>query len=187
MRALQFASAPLQRRRDAMADFLRQDPRMVQYAAVFAPDGQPLAGNLANLPPDLKVDGPAQESVFPARTGRDKQIVRGIARRLPNGNIVVVGRNIEEAVEIADIVGATLGIGLIPALCLSIAAGIFLSMRAQKRVDEVNKTVQRIVAGDLRERLPARGGDDPFDKLAVIVNGMLANIETLIGRNFEMM
>jgi signal transduction histidine kinase len=179
MRAIEFASAAPQRRLDAIGDFLRQDPRMVQYAGLFAPDGQPVVGNLANLPPDLKVDGPAQKSVFPAGSG-DKQIVRGIARRLPNGAVVVVGRNIDESAEIADIVGATLGMGLIPALCLSIAAGIFLSMRAQKRVAEVNKKVQRIVAGDLRERLPARGGDDPFDKLAVIVNGMLANIETLI-------
>jgi signal transduction histidine kinase len=180
MRAVEFASAAPQRRLDAIADFLRQDPRMVQYAGLFAPDGHPIAGNLDNLPPDLKVGGPAQESVFPAGSTGDKQIVRGIARRLPNGDVVVVGRNIDEAAEIEEIVGATLGMGLIPALCLSIAAGIFLSMRAQKRVAEVNKKVQRIVAGDLRERLPARGGNDPFDKLAVIVNGMLTNIETLI-------
>jgi signal transduction histidine kinase len=180
MRAVEFSSATPQRRLDAIADFLRQDPLMVQYAGLFAPDGHPIAGNLENLPPDLKVGGPAQESVFPAGSTGDKQIVRGIARRLPNGNVVVVGRNIDESAEIAEIVGATLGMGLIPALCLSIAAGIFLSMRAQKRVAEVNKKVQRIVAGDLRERLPARGGNDPFDKLAVIVNGMLTNIETLI-------
>jgi len=180
MRAVEFASAAPQRRLDAIADFLRQDPRMVQYAALFTPDGHPIAGNLANLPPDLKVDGPAQESVFPAGSSGDTQIVRGIARRLPNGAVVVVGRNIDESAEIQEIVGATLGMGLIPALCLSIAAGIFLSMRAQKRVAEVNKKVQRIVAGDLRERLPARGVNDPFDRLAVIVNGMLTNIETLI-------
>jgi signal transduction histidine kinase len=180
MRAVEFASATPQRRLDAIADFLRQDPLMVQYAGLFAPDGHPVAGNLANLPPDLKVDGPAQESLFPAGSSGDNKIVRAIARRLANGNVVVVGRNIDEAAEIAAIVGATLGMGLIPALCLSIAAGIFLSVRAQKRVAEVNEKVQRIVAGDLRERLPARGGNDPFDKLAVIVNGMLANIETLI-------
>jgi signal transduction histidine kinase len=180
MRATEFASAAPQRRLDAITDFLKQDPRMVQYAGLFAPDGRPVVGNLANLPLDLKVDGPAQESVFRAGINGDKKIVRGIARRLPTGDVVVVGRNIDEAAEMAAIVGGTLGLGLIPALCLSIAAGIFLSMRAQKRVAEVNKKVQRIVAGDLRERLPTRGGDDPFEKLAVIVNGMLANIETLI-------
>jgi signal transduction histidine kinase len=179
-RATELASVAPQRRLDAIADFLRQDPRMVQYAGLFALDGRPVAGNLAYLPPDLKIHGPAQESAFPTGTSGNKQIVRGIARRLPNGDVLVVGRKIDEAAEIAEIVGGTLGLGLIPALCLSIAAGIFLSVRAQKRVAEVNKKVQRIMAGDLRERLPARKGNDPFDKLAVIVNGMLANIETLI-------
>src|SRR5258708_39957928 len=47
-------------------------------------------------------------------------------------------------------------------------------------VSDVNRRIQRIVAGDLRERLPARGSDDPFDQLAVSVNGMLGEIETLI-------
>jgi signal transduction histidine kinase len=180
VRATELASVAPQRRLDAIADFLRQDPRMVQFAGWFASDGLRIAGNLAYLPPDLKIDGPAQESVFPAAAGGRAEIVRGIARRLPSGDVMIVGRKIEEASEIADIVGATLGLGLIPALCLSIAAGIFLSVRAQKRVAEVNRKVQRIMAGDLRERLPARGDNDPFDKLAVIVNGMLENIETLI-------
>jgi signal transduction histidine kinase len=180
VRATELASVATHRRLDAIADFLRQDPRMVQFAGWFASDGRPIAGNLAYLPPDLKIDGPAQESVFPAVLGRGANIVRGIARRLPNGDVMIVGRKIEEASEIADIVGGTLGLGLIPAFCLSIAAGIFLGVRAQKRVAEVNSKVQRIMAGDLRERLPARGDNDPFDKLAVIVNGMLGNIETLI-------
>ena len=58
-------------------------------------------------------------------------------------------------------------------LCLCLLAGAWLSMRAQKRVEEVNKRVQRIIAGDLRERLPYHNVDEPFSKLAVIVNGML--------------
>ena len=53
-------------------------------------------------------------------------------------------------------------------------------MRAQKRVEEVNQRVQRIIAGDLRERLPHRNVDEPFSKLAVIVNGMLDEMETMI-------
>jgi len=63
---------------------------------------------------------------------------------------------------------------------MSIAAGAILSIRAQRRVEHVNERVQRIIAGDLRQRLPTRGGDDPFDKLASIVNKMLTNIESLI-------
>jgi len=57
---------------------------------------------------------------------------------------------------------------------------VFLSLRAQNRVKEVNRRVRRIVAGELRERLPTQGLNDPFDRLAVIVNGMLDEIEMLI-------
>jgi len=40
--------------------------------------------------------------------------------------------------------------------------------------------MERIIAGDLQKRLPTRGGDDPFDKLAGIVNRMLDRIESLL-------
>jgi signal transduction histidine kinase len=55
-----------------------------------------------------------------------------------------------------------------------------LSFRARDRLSEVNQRIQRIVAGDLRERLPTRRRDDPFDQLAVSVNRMLGEIETLV-------
>jgi signal transduction histidine kinase len=57
---------------------------------------------------------------------------------------------------------------------------VALSARARKRIVEVNERVQRIVAGNLHERLPHRNTDDPFSKLAMIVNGMLDEMETLI-------
>jgi signal transduction histidine kinase len=112
--------------------------------------------------------------------GREAQTVRAIARRLRTGEILVLGRNVDELSEIASIVERALLMGLVPALGLGLVAGVFLSLRAQNRVREVNTRVRRIVAGELRERLPTQGLNDPFDRLAVIVNGMLDEIETLI-------
>jgi signal transduction histidine kinase len=93
---------------------------------------------------------------------------------------LVIGRNVDEAAAITGIVGKALALGLIPAFCLSIVAGILLSIRAQRRVEEVTRRVERIVAGDLRQRMPTHGGTDSFDKLAAIVNGMLDKIEALV-------
>lgn len=73
-----------------------------------------------------------------------------------------------------------MAVGLIPAICLGVAAGAFLSIRAQRRIEQVNSKVQHIVAGELRERLPTSGSNDPFDRLAVLVNGMLDEIEALV-------
>jgi signal transduction histidine kinase len=106
--------------------------------------------------------------------------VRLVTAKLPDGDVLVIGRNVEEIAEIAGIVRRALTLGLLPAFVLAIIFGLVLSSRAQDRLSEVNRRIQRIVAGDLRERLPTRGGDDPFDQLAVSVNRMLDDIEALI-------
>ncbi|HEY4918500.1 MAG TPA: ATP-binding protein [Xanthobacteraceae bacterium] len=159
----------------------RQNPRRVEHAGLFAADGRRMAGDIAGIPPGLALDGIAQAAMILA--GLDTpvaQAVRAAGRRLPGGEVLVIGRNVDEIVEISAIVGETLAAGLLPALFLSVAVGMLLSLRAQRRVAEVNRSVQRIVAGDLRQRLPARGSEDPFDRLAAIVNGMLERIEALI-------
>jgi signal transduction histidine kinase len=112
--------------------------------------------------------------------GRESQKVRLAALWLADGEVLAIGRNIEELAEIAEIVGWALTLGLLPAFGVAVAIGMVLSWRARERVSEVNKRIQRIIAGDLRERLPSRDRDDPFDQLAISVNRMLGKIEALI-------
>jgi signal transduction histidine kinase len=159
----------------------RQNPRKVEHAGLFAADGRRMAGDIPKIPPGLALDGNAHSATMLA--GLDPPIpgaMRAAGRRLPGGEVLVVGRNVDEIGEISAIVSKTLAAGVLPALLLSVAVGMLLSIRAQRRVAEVNRSVQRIIAGDLRERLPARGSEDPFDRLATIVNGMLERIEALI-------
>jgi signal transduction histidine kinase len=176
------ADRPAERRLEAIAERLRQDPRGVQLAGIFAADGHRITGNLESLPPHLRVDAPAQSAdiVRIDQDHRERQTIRAIARRMQNGDVLVIGRNVDEAKEIALVVGQALGLGLLPGFCLCLLAGAWLSVRAQRRVEEVNQRVRRIIAGDLSERLPARTVDEPFSRLAVIVNGMLDEMETMI-------
>jgi signal transduction histidine kinase len=164
--------------------YLRADPHHVKLGGLFAVDGRRIAGNIEALPPMLRGDAGAQlASLIKIDNGaREQQAVRAVARRLPEGGTLVIARSDYEFTWIAHIVERTLAVGLIPALCLSLAVGVFLSIRAKKRIEEVNSRIHRIVAGELRERLPARGTDDPFDKLAELVNGMLGEIEVLVRR-----
>jgi signal transduction histidine kinase len=176
------AALPGERQRDAIDDHLKQDSRGVQYAGLFGADGRRLMGDLEQLPPELRLDGTAQ-SVSVVRlvpSGRETHVIRAIVRRMPNGNALLIGREVDEAREISHVVAQALVLGLLPALCLCLLAGAWLSMRAQKQVEEVNQRVQRIIAGDLRERLPHRDVDEPFSKLAAIVNGMLDEMEKMI-------
>lgn len=164
--------------------YLRADPRHVKLGGLFAADGHRIAGNIETLPAMLRRDaGPQLVSIIKMNDGMPEQYaVRAVARALSEGGTLVIARSDYEFTWIAHIVERTLAVGLIPALCLSLAVGVFLSLRAQRRIEEVNSKIQRIVAGELRERLPARGTDDPFDKLAAVVNGMLGEIEVLVRR-----
>jgi signal transduction histidine kinase len=176
------AGLPGERRLNAINDHLKQDSRGVQYAGLFGADGRKIAGNLERFPPDLQandsVQGISVERTLPA--AKQTHVIRAIARRMPNGDALVIGREVDETREISHVVAQALALGLLPAFGLCLLAGAWLSMRAQKRVEEVNQRVQRIIAGDLRERLPHRDVDDPFSRLTVIVNGMLDEMEAMI-------
>lgn len=176
------ASLPDERRIHAIEDHLGPDSRGVQFAGLFDADGKRLAGNLQRLPDELKLNSPVQ-SLKVSRTDRQEfgdPLVRAVGQRLNNGDMLMIGRNVDEAREISRVVGEALALGLLPAFCLCLLAGAWLSVRAQRRVEEVNQRVQRIVAGDLKERLPHRNVDEPFSRLAAIVNGMLDEMESMI-------
>ncbi|UFW52752.1 MULTISPECIES: sensor histidine kinase [Bradyrhizobium] len=176
------ADLPPARRIDAIADHLAQDSRGVQYAGLFDAAGARLAGNIDRVPRGLRLDGAVQG----VRLDLFEQpvlhvpVVRAVGTRLEGGDVVVMGRNVDETREISSVVGEALALGLLPAFSLCLLAGAWLSLRAQRRVEEVNQRVQRIVAGELRERLPEGDTDDSFARLAGIVNGMLDEMETMI-------
>jgi signal transduction histidine kinase len=176
-----FAANPPQERLEQIDDRLSKDPRHVKVAGLFGADGRRIAGNIESLPPGLAPDIPAVAVVVRLEGGeRQNQKVKLAAHPLPSGEVIVIGRNIDEIAEVAEIVGWAIALGLLPAFVLAVAIGMVLSLRALRRLSDVNRRIQRIVAGDLRERLPTRGSDDPFDQLAAGVNRMLGEIEALI-------
>jgi len=91
------AGLPGGRQLDAIAQHLEQDSRGVQYAGLFDADGRKITGNLERLPPDLKINESVQ-SVSVLRTlpsGRQTRAIRAIARREPDGNMLVIGREVD--------------------------------------------------------------------------------------------
>jgi signal transduction histidine kinase len=178
------AAVPEQDRRlHAIDQHLKEDPRSVQYAGLFDANGTRLGGNLERLPAELKLDDSVQRvavvKVLPDGN-EENRVIRAIARLMPNGNVLVIGREVDEANKISHVVGLAVTLGLLPGFCLCLLAGAWLSVRAQKRVEAINQRVERIIAGDLRERLPYRSVDEPLSNLAIIVNGMLDKMETMI-------
>ena len=169
----------------AIDDWLASDIHAVRYAGVFGTDSRHLAGNLLVPPDDLPLDGRAHRSVFVGisrdRDGDDPEVVRAVAWRETDGRLVMLGYDIDELELVQDLVLRALGLGLVPALLLSLIVGTILALRAQRRVASVHEAVGRIVQGRLAERLPLRGSGDDMDRLTMAVNGMLGEIERLVG------
>jgi signal transduction histidine kinase len=170
------------RQLNAIEDRLSEDPRRIKLAGLFDAGGQRIVGNVENLPPGLALDATVQTAriVRLDQRGQELMTVRAIARRLPDGNVLVIGRHDGELKELAEVMARALLVALPFALGLSLAIGAILSVRVQRRVTGLYTLVRRIISDDLSERVPVSGLDHPFDKLAAIANGMLDEIEILV-------
>ena len=95
-----------ERRLEAIDDRLRQDPRRIWIAGLFAADGHRIAGNVESLPPGLTPQRPAKPTrSFASTTVAARCRACGSPHRpLPSGEVLVIGRNIDEITEIAEIV-----------------------------------------------------------------------------------
>uniref|UniRef100_A0A8J4HAN0 histidine kinase n=1 Tax=Acidicaldus sp. TaxID=1872105 RepID=A0A8J4HAN0_9PROT len=161
---------------------LSRDVHRLTFVALFDKAGHALAGNLASLPPDLPRDGkPHTASLMVGEgAGAQAETARAVARRLADGGTLVIARSVNDLDRLRRTVLRALGLSVIPATLLALAAGVFLSLRALRQVKDVHETMARILSGDLHERLPLRGTGDDFDRLSAGVNRMLDEIGRLL-------
>lgn len=139
---------------------------------------QPLAGNMNDWP-DLVSRDDGWYSFTNAADGREVP-ARGRVLSLPESLVLLVAREISDLDRLLSLAGTALawGIGLV--IALSLAGGAFLSSQVLKRVESINDTTQRIITGDLSQRVEERGSGDEFDQLAANLNRMLDRIEHLM-------
>jgi signal transduction histidine kinase len=161
---------------------LATDSGRTKIIGLFAPNGEPLAGNMVGLPANLPSDG-GTGSVSIDRTVTNIPLprhVRVAVEHLKDGRVVVYGRSARELGEIEEIVTRALALAVVPMALLALFGGALLSRATLRRVDAVERACRRIMAGDLSERLPVRRNSNEFDQLADIVNRMLDEIERLL-------
>ncbi len=145
-------------------------------------DGRPLAGNIADWPKGV----PARSGSLsfqievPVKGRSETHPARGVLFAIPDGYRLLVGRDISDAAAFRDRIKTTLlWCGLV-ALGIGLAGGAVMSRNMLRRVEQVNRTAERVIAGNLSDRVPRRGTNDEFDQLAANLNGMLDQIERLM-------
>ena len=96
------------------------------------------------------------------------------------GDHLLVGRDVSNANLFRTRILETLAWASVLTLMLGVLGGLFMTRNMLRRVDAVNRTSERIIHGDMSQRVPLRGSGDEFDQLATNLNAMLDQIERLM-------
>ncbi len=143
--------------------------------------GQPVAGNILDLPPQVLSSPGIRETAY-ERVGEPGVERRALARifMLPGGFRLLVGRDLEDRETIARIFSRALLTSLFWITIIGMIGGLFVARRVLKRVDAMNASAQTIMEGNLAKRLPVGRSNDELDRLATNLNSMLERIQELM-------
>ncbi|WP_430387342.1 sensor histidine kinase [Dyella sp. 20L07] len=159
------------------------DPHGIMSVGLFDKDHQPIAGNIDHLPTSLLRDGQVHllKHGLP-RSDRDAERVRarGLATTLPNGDILVIAKDISTIDGIGAIIRRALLWGISLTIIPGLLGGFLLRRGPEKRIRTLQDATDPIRQGDLSKRLPVSRRGDELDQLAGIVNTMLGEIERLM-------
>ena len=157
------------------------DPTLERPMTLFEPAGRRIAGTLLNLPPATLAAMP-HDVIFPfslPEGGRETSF-RGEVHTRPSGDLLLVAREMEGAKDFARMLIDAFIWGGLGTVVLGLAGAAVIGAGAVRRIDGVTRATQRIVSGDLSERLPARGRTHDLDRLTHVINGMLGELERLM-------
>jgi signal transduction histidine kinase len=141
---------------------------------------RPLAGNMTQWPPQF--DRPAELVEFSYTDEDGIQVpVRARVMAIRNtGFRLLVGREIRELAQLNQTFRRAAIWGVALTLALALSGGVLVGVSAQQRIAQLNRTTRQIIAGDLSKRVPLSGFRDEHEELAVNVNAMLDQIESLL-------
>jgi signal transduction histidine kinase len=142
--------------------------------------GEPLVGNISQLPAALTPNSGFGETRYLGLDGLAHR--RALARvyALPNGFRLLVGHDLGDRARIGAVMARTLALSLVLFAGLAALGALFVARRVLRRIDAMNVSARALMAGDITERLPVSGSGDELDRLAIGLNGMLARIAELL-------
>ena len=147
-------------------------------------DGKVVGGNVQSLQVGiLDTEGwterPFQYRRFYQPEGTPSHMALAEVIFLPNGMRLLVGRDLGEPTKFRELVRGSLTMALGIMVVGALLIWLIVGRRALRRIDRMSQATQKIMAGDLGQRLPMDGSNDEFDRLSESLNTMLGRIQKL--------
>ena len=169
------------RLRAALAARQLSEIRRIDYLALFDANGVAMLGNLMRLPP-IAIDGlphVLDSGAMRKLAGASISAIV-VARRRADGEVLLLGRDLQDAYEVEETLLRALALALAPTIALFLAIGALFARQTARRLVGVHEAITRIMGGDLSSRLPISREDDDIDHIAVAINLMLDELARLL-------
>ena len=142
----------------------------------------PIAGNISRWPQEVEPDEAGWLEFTLTGAAEGPEPVRARVFRLgPEGRLhLLIGRNVLAQRTFQRVIASAMIWGLGISVALALGGGLLMSRTIARRLERINRTAREVMAGHLDERVPTRGTDDEFDRLAANLNRMLDQIQYLM-------
>jgi len=157
-----------------LTDGIEQD---TEVYAVLDGAGRTIVGNVSEVDHGAPLDRMTVQSI--ARDGRPSTS-RLFLHRLPGGDLLVVGRDLQDLHAIEELVVRALLVGGLVTLLLAVGGAALVRRQLEHRVAAIRRTALEIEAGDLSRRIPVPDAEDEFTRLKRDINRMLDRIQRLM-------
>lgn len=152
---------------------------VINWVGLFDGHYHHIAGDLKAWPEGLDVDGKVHRLTL-SPTDDAPYEMRFLAVKVPGGRILVLAHSLHLLSELHYMIRRGALLSVFPVVMFALLTGVVLSHRALARVKTMHEAIDRIMQGDVHERLPAARERDELERLAGSVNRMLDRLEYLM-------
>ncbi|WP_332348858.1 sensor histidine kinase [Asaia spathodeae] len=152
---------------------------VINWVGLFDGHYRHIAGDLKSWPEGLVVDGKVHRLTL-SPTDDEPYEMRFLAVRVPGGRVLVLAHSLHLLSELRYMIRRGALLSVFPVVMFALLTGVVLSHRALARVKTMHEAIDRIMQGDVHERLPAARERDELERLAGSVNRMLDRLEHLM-------
>jgi signal transduction histidine kinase len=142
-----------------------------------------VAGNLRAWPSAVTAASGWAEfrPLEPLPNATNHPLLRAMLETFPDGDRLLVAKDISDLDSFADQIRAAVISGVALIFVIAGVTTVLVTRRTVGRIESINATSRAIMLSGLDKRIPLRGSNDEWDRVAENLNLMLDRIETLMG------